>query len=194
VKLLSHALLDELAAKAAASPRARAHHNIHAAASEVVQRFVVVALSHSYFRPHRHTTKAELATVVRGRIDVLVFDGHGAVTARHAIGEGSDSIAYETPPNVWHTVVPGAGGGAFLEVKEGPYDPGSSPHGRLPRVMRAQPGSCAGCVVRSQAMWRPKARLSPEPARADSGRVRRRPQDSARSRKSRRRSPRAPPP
>jgi cupin fold WbuC family metalloprotein len=126
VKLLSRALLDELAAKAASSPRARAHHNIHAAASDVVQRFMVVALGHSYFRPHRHTTKSELATVVRGRVDILVFDEHGEVTARHAIGEGSDSIAYETPPNVWHTVVPGAGGGAFLEVKEGPYDPATA--------------------------------------------------------------------
>jgi len=123
VKLLSRTLLDELAAKAAASPRARAHHNIHATPADPVQRFVVVACRDSYFRPHRHATRSELAVIVRGRLDVLTFDEHGRVTARYGVGDGTDSIAYETPQGTWHTVVPGAGGGAFLEVKEGPYDP-----------------------------------------------------------------------
>jgi cupin fold WbuC family metalloprotein len=123
MKLLSRALLDELAASAAASPRARAHYNIHASPSDPVQRFLVVALSDSYFRPHRHATRSELALLVRGRLDVLTFDEHGRVTGRYGVGEGTDSLAYETPQGTWHTVVPGAAGSAFLEVKEGPYDP-----------------------------------------------------------------------
>jgi len=126
MKLLSRTLLDELAAKAAASPRARAHYNIHATPADPVQRFVVVASGDSYFRPHRHATRSELAVIVRGRLDVLTFDGHGRVTARYAVGEGTDALAYETPQGTWHTIVPGAGGGAFLEVKEGPYDPATS--------------------------------------------------------------------
>jgi len=126
MKLVSRALLDELAARAAASPRARAHHNIHATPADPVQRFLVVARSDSYFRPHRHTSRSELALVVRGRIDVLIFDGAGRVTARHAVGEESDSLAYETPQGIWHTVVPGPDGVAFLEVKQGPYDPATS--------------------------------------------------------------------
>jgi cupin fold WbuC family metalloprotein len=122
MKLLSRALLDELAARAAGSSRARAHHNIHATPADRVQRFVVVAQAGSYFRPHRHATKSELAVLVRGRVDVLTFDERGRVTARHAVGEGTDSIAYETPHGTWHTLIPGAAGAAFLEVKEGPYD------------------------------------------------------------------------
>ncbi len=103
MKLLSRTLLDELAAKAAASPRARAHYNIHAT-----------------------KTRSELALIVRGRLDVLTFDERGRVTARYGVGDGTASIAYETPQGTWHTVVPGAAGGAFLEVKEGPYDPATS--------------------------------------------------------------------
>jgi cupin fold WbuC family metalloprotein len=122
MKLLPRTLLDELTAKAAASPRARAHHMIHATAADRVQRFVVVARADSYFRPHRHTTKAELAVLVRGRLDVLTFDARGRVTARYAVGEGADTIAYETPEGTWHALVPGAEGGAFVEIKEGPYD------------------------------------------------------------------------
>jgi hypothetical protein len=35
-------------------------------------------------------------------------------------------MAYETPQDTWHTLIPGAAGGAFLEVKEGPYDPATA--------------------------------------------------------------------
>lgn len=126
MKILSHALLEELSAKAAASPRARAHHTIHATPADPVQRFVVVTRADSYFRPHRHVSRSELAVILRGRFDVITFDEHGRVTACYAVGEGTDAIAYETPQGTWHTLVPGADGGAFLEVKEGPYDPATA--------------------------------------------------------------------
>jgi cupin fold WbuC family metalloprotein len=126
VKIVPHTLLDELAATAAASPRARAHYNIHATAADTLQRFIVLALPDSYFRPHRHKTRAELALVVRGRFDVLTFDERGRVLARYGVGEAAAGLAYETPPDTWHTLVPGAAGGAFLEIKEGPYDPATA--------------------------------------------------------------------
>ena len=126
LKLVPHTLLDELAARAAASPRARAHHNIHATPADPVQRFLVVAQGDSYFRPHRHTSRSELALLVRGGVDVLLFDERGRVLARHAVGENADSLAYETAQGVWHTLVPGSAGCAFLEIKEGPYDPATA--------------------------------------------------------------------
>jgi cupin fold WbuC family metalloprotein len=126
MKILPRALLDELAAKAAVSPRARAHHSIHATPADAVQRFIVVALRDSYFRPHRHATRSELAVVMRGQFDVVTFDPAGRVLARYAVGDGTASMAYETPQGTWHTLVPGAAGGAFLEIKEGPYDPATA--------------------------------------------------------------------
>src|SRR6201990_2307107 len=122
MKLLSHDLLDELAQKATARPRARAHHNIHESAGDVVQRFLVVANRNSYFRPHRHLTKSELAMVLRGRVHVLTFDEHGTVLARYAVGEDTASMAYETPRDTWHTLTADIDGTAFFEVKQGPYD------------------------------------------------------------------------
>jgi cupin fold WbuC family metalloprotein len=126
VKFVPRALLDELAAKAAVSPRARAHHNIHASPEDRVQRFLVVAQRDSYFRPHRHTGRAELAVLLRGEVDVLTFDAAGRVTSRERVGAGSEALAYETPPGTWHTLLPLGDGVAFLEVKEGPYDPATS--------------------------------------------------------------------
>lgn len=126
MKLFPRALLDELTTKAAASPRARAHYNIHTSASDLVQRFFVVANRSSYFRPHRHAVKSELALLVRGRFDVITFDEVGRITARYTVGEGSANIAYETPRGTWHTLIADNDGAAFLEVKEGPYDPATA--------------------------------------------------------------------
>ena len=123
MKLFAHGLLDELTAKATTSPRRRAHHNIHATGNDLVQRFFVAAHRDSYFRPHRHLTKSELAVILRGHVDVLTFDESGAVTDRFRVGTDTPNIAYETPRATWHTLLAATDGAAFLEIKEGPYDP-----------------------------------------------------------------------
>lgn len=157
MKLISATVLDELTAKAAASPRGRAHFTIHASDQDPVQRFFVVANRGSYFRPHRHLTRSELALVVRGSFTVLTFDESGVVTGRYAVGADSGHLAYEAPERTWHTLVPEADGSAFLEVKEGPYDPATAvefaawapPEGdpAVPRFLEwlrtAQPGARA---------------------------------------------------
>jgi cupin fold WbuC family metalloprotein len=122
MKLFSGALLDELSAKATASTRGRANHNVHASAQDPVQRFFVVANRNSYFRPHRHQTKSELALVLRGGFDVLTFDETGRLDARFVIGDDGGHLGYETPRGTWHTLIARADGAAFLEVKEGPYE------------------------------------------------------------------------
>ena len=126
MKLFSHDLLDELTTRAAASPRARAHHNVHEAPTDLVQRFFVVTKRNTYFRPHRHLTKSELALVLRGRFGILTFDEHGTVTGRYSAGENTPGMAYETPRATWHTLVAETDGAAFFEVKEGPYDPATA--------------------------------------------------------------------
>lgn len=126
MKLISTALLDEMTAKAAASPRRRTHHNLHASPNDLVQRFVVVAQSDTYIRPHRHMTKSELCTLVRGRFEVVEFDADGTITGRSVIGEGTPNLAYELPSQTWHTLLALTDGAAFVEVKEGPYDPATA--------------------------------------------------------------------
>jgi cupin fold WbuC family metalloprotein len=126
MKVLSASLLDELSDQAAASSRGRAHHNIHASAADLVQRFVVVAQRRSYFRPHRHLVKAELALVLRGGFDVLTFEADGTVSGRYSVGPDTPRFGYELPRATWHTLLAVADGSAFLEVKEGPYDPATA--------------------------------------------------------------------
>jgi cupin fold WbuC family metalloprotein len=126
MKLFSHALLDDLSAKAAASPRGRANHNVHQDPGDRVQRFFIATQRDTYFRPHRHMTKSELALVIRGRFDVLTFDESGRVTGRYEVGPDTGSIGFETPQATWHTLVSATDGATFLEIKEGPYDPSAA--------------------------------------------------------------------
>jgi cupin fold WbuC family metalloprotein len=158
MKIFSESLLDALAAKATASPRKRANHNIHTQDSDPVQRFFVAADTDTYFRPHRHASKSELALVLRGRFDVVTFDEAGRVTGRHSIGGDSGDIAYEMPSGTYHTLIACTDGATFLEIKEGPYDrataaefaPWAPPEGDasvpqfLDWVRRAEPGSARG--------------------------------------------------
>jgi cupin fold WbuC family metalloprotein len=126
MKLFAATILDELAAKAAASPRGRAHHNVHASPDDPVQRFFIVANRQSYFRPHRHQTRSELALILRGTFDVVNFDDAGCVLDRYVVGADGDLLGYETPRGTWHTLIARTDGAAFLEVKEGPYDPATA--------------------------------------------------------------------
>jgi cupin fold WbuC family metalloprotein len=154
MKIFSRTLLDELAARATASPRKRANHNIHASADDLVQRFFIAADRDTYFRPHRHPGKSELAVILRGRFDVVTFDEAGHVTGRYPVGAEGSAIGFETPRATWHTLVACTDGATFLEIKEGPYDPATAaefaawapPEGdaMVPRflqwVRHAQPG------------------------------------------------------
>ena len=126
LKVFTGDLFAELAARAAASPRRRSHSNIHAGPAELVQRFFVCANRDSYFRPHRHHARSEMAVVLRGRFEVLLFDDSGGVIARHAIGQDTTAFAWEIPCATWHTLLAAADGATFLEVKEGPYDPATA--------------------------------------------------------------------
>lgn len=123
MKLLAQSALDDLAAKATASPRKRAHLNLHDSPADLLQRFFVAADRDTYIRPHRHRMKGELALMVRGCFDIVTFDDDGVVTARWAVGEGTESVGYEAALMTWHTLVSRIDGSVFLEVKEGPYDP-----------------------------------------------------------------------
>lgn len=141
MKKVGNAELDALAAQATAAPRGRAHLVLHDGSNDPVQRFFVAADQRSYFRPHRHNTKGELALVVRGRFDVLVFDDAGTVLSRHIIAAGGPDFTYEMQPGTWHALVSGEDGSTFLEVKQGPYDPATAVE--FPAWAPPDPDPCA---------------------------------------------------
>jgi cupin fold WbuC family metalloprotein len=122
MKVITSVVIDELVARAAASGRRRANHNVHESPTDPIQRMFVAAMLGSYFRPHRHATKWEFAVVIRGQFDVLLFDDTGCATRRISVGPGAEAVGFEIPPDTWHSWIPLADGSVFVEVKQGPYD------------------------------------------------------------------------
>jgi cupin fold WbuC family metalloprotein len=107
MKIVDEAFIEALIAAAEASPRRRAHRNLHPTLDDPVQRFCMAAFPGSYCRPHRHTGQGrwEVFIALRGAAVVLTFDDEGRVTGRHAIGGGGPARIVEVPPYAWHTVV-----------------------------------------------------------------------------------------
>lgn len=131
--------LDALIDAARRSPRRRLNLNLHAAMDEPIHRLAIAMEPDSYVRPHRHPARWELLIVVRGRFDVLTFDGDGdgdgrlASRIRLAAGTmtgaatgsvtGEETAALQYPAGTWHTLLALDSGSVFFEVKEGPYLP-----------------------------------------------------------------------
>lgn len=122
MKVITSQFMDELVSRAGAHPRRRVNHNVHETPGDPVQRMFVAAGRDSYFRPHRHPAKWEFAIVLRGQFDVVLLDDAGRVTKRVSVGPGTETLAFELPPDAWHTWIPMAEDSVFLEVKRGPYD------------------------------------------------------------------------
>jgi cupin fold WbuC family metalloprotein len=130
VKIISASLFDAVADRASASSRLRMNHNFHSGPEDNPHRFLNVLLQGTYIRPHRHSRppKAESFLVLEGIADVILFDDHGIVTARHRLGAGSPEghvWGVDLPPGVWHTIVPRTPRVVCFEVKPGPWDPAS---------------------------------------------------------------------
>jgi cupin fold WbuC family metalloprotein len=112
--------LDALVARARAAPRRRQNLNLHPELSDPIQRLLNAGEPGTYVRPHRHRPgRWELLSVLRGRIDTLLFDDTGIVTARylHTVG-----TSIEIPGATWHSFVFAQSGTVALEIKPGPYD------------------------------------------------------------------------
>ncbi len=126
MKIINAILFDDLLAKAGSSARKRSNFNIHESSQDRIQRYLVASKIGSYFRPHRHRSRFELAVVLRGKFDLLIFDDQAVVMARISLGPDLENSGFEMPPDVWHAWVPMADDSIFLEIKEGPYDPQSA--------------------------------------------------------------------
>ena len=126
MKLINKELIDQTLRKAAASDRLRTNFNLHDSPDDSVQRYLIATTKDSYFRPHRHPMNAEVAIVLRGRFDIIVFDDGGQVTERHTLAPATDMTGFEMAENTWHCWLPLSDEGCFFEVKPGPYDPATA--------------------------------------------------------------------
>jgi cupin fold WbuC family metalloprotein len=123
MKIVNKRTISDLLLRAAASPRKRMNHNLHAELIDPINRFVNAGIAGTYVRPHRHRIeKWELVSMLQGCADVVLFTDSGRVQSRLAIGSENIAVA-EIPGGAWHSFVFHKPCAVMLEVKPGPYEP-----------------------------------------------------------------------
>ena len=116
-------LLDELTARAKASPRLRMNHNFHQSLEDKCHRFLNAMEPGTVVPIHRHPTKDESFVVLRGKVRVSTYNDDGTVLESVVLCREEGRFGVDIAKGVWHTVESLASGSVIFECKEGPFVP-----------------------------------------------------------------------
>lgn len=125
IKLITDSLLDATSDKAKQSTRLRMNFDLHDSTDEPVNRLLNAMEPGTYVRPHRHLSpeKAESCIVLRGSLDILIFDDEGRLIQRETVSPRNGLYGFDIPPGIWHGLVVNVPDTVVYEVKTGPYTP-----------------------------------------------------------------------
>ncbi|WP_176736879.1 WbuC family cupin fold metalloprotein [Oligoflexus tunisiensis] len=121
VQIVDQQRLDEVSAKAKASPRRRMNFNLHRY-EDRVQRMLNALEPDTYVRAHRHVDppKVEMFVILRGKTAVLIFNDEGAIEDCMILSPNGTCVV-DIPPGYWHSLVALEEGTVVMEAKDGPY-------------------------------------------------------------------------
>ena len=120
---ISQALLDDLTARAQASPRLRMNLDLRNSPGDGSQRMLNAIEPGSPLPIHRHRHTSETVVCLRGRLVEELYDDSGALTESVELYSGGPVVALNIPAGAWHTVRSLKSGTVLLEMKDGPYEP-----------------------------------------------------------------------
>ena len=121
---ITQAILDELTAKAKASPRLRMNLDLRNSAEDTSQRMLNAIEPGSPLPIHRHQNSSETVVCLRGRlIEEFYDDLERTCTDRIELSPNGPVVALNIPIGQWHTVQALESGTVIMEVKDGPYEP-----------------------------------------------------------------------
>lgn len=123
MKLLNKKLLDNLTAKAQASPRLRMNYNLHSHLEAPAQRLFNALEPGTVLPIHRHLHTDETYILVCGRLKILLYNNEGLLTESIELNLVEGIFGAHIPAGQWHTVEVLKSGTVIFEVKDGPYAP-----------------------------------------------------------------------
>ena len=122
--IIDKAILDDLSAKAKASPRLRLSMDLRNSASDSSQRMLNAIEPGSPLPIHRHRKSSETAVCLRGRLVEEFYDELDRIcTEAIELRPDGPVVALNNPIGQWHTVRALESGTVIMEVKDGPYEP-----------------------------------------------------------------------
>jgi cupin fold WbuC family metalloprotein len=124
VDKISQAILDDLTAKAKASPRLRMNLDLRNSAEDQSQRMLNAIEPGSELPIHRHKHTSETVVCLRGRLVWEFYDELERIcTDTIELSPNGQVVALNVPASQWHTVRALESGSVILEMKDGAYEP-----------------------------------------------------------------------
>lgn len=121
---ITQALLDDLTAKAKASPRLRMNYDLRNNADDKSQRMLNAIEPGSPIPIHRHRKSSETVVCLRGKIVEEFYDELERIcTDSIEISPNGPVVAINIPLGQWHTLHALESGTVIMEVKDGAYEP-----------------------------------------------------------------------
>ena len=121
---ITQAILDDLTAKAKASPRLRMNLDLRNSADDTSQRMLNAIEPGSVVPIHRHRSTSETVVCLRGRLVWEYYDELERIcTETIELSPNGQVVALNVPAGQWHTVRALESGSVILEVKDGGYVP-----------------------------------------------------------------------
>ena len=119
---ITQAILDDLTAKAKASPRLRMNLDLRNSADDTSQRMLNAIEPGSVVPIHRHRRTSETVVCLRGRLVEEYYDElERRCTDAIELCPGGPVVALNIPAGQWHTVRALESGTVIMEVKDGGY-------------------------------------------------------------------------
>lgn len=119
--IINQQVLDELTARAKASPRLRMNLDLRNSPEDQSQRMLNALEPGTVLPVHRHPTTSETVVCLRGHFEEYFYDADGRLT--EVIDMTPGALLLSIPAGQWHSLKCLESGTVLLEVKDGPYVP-----------------------------------------------------------------------
>jgi len=121
---ITKAILDDLTAKAKASPRRRMNMDLRNGIDDQSQRMLNAIEPDSVVPIHRHQKTSETVVCLRGRVVEEYYDELERIcTETIELTPNGPVVALNIPAGQWHTLRSLESGSVILEVKDGKFEP-----------------------------------------------------------------------
>ena len=119
--VITREILDELTAKAKASPRLRMNMDLRNSPEDLSQRMLNAIEPGTVMPIHRHRTSSETVICVRGHFEERFYDETGNLSDVFDMVPGG--LIVNVPIGQWHNLISLVSGTILLETKNGKWEP-----------------------------------------------------------------------
>lgn len=122
--VIDNKVLDELSAKAKASPRLRMNLDLRNSENDGSQRMLNAIEPGSPERIHRHRHTSETVVCLRGKVVEEFYDELERIcTDSIVLTPNGPNVAVNIPAGQWHSIRAVESGSVVLAVKDGKWEP-----------------------------------------------------------------------